>query len=59
MKVPPVTPPEPVRDNPRRNRAVMIIHDRQHTVADTVTGERHNLPPVEAWELYDKLNILT
>ena len=40
----------------RLQRAVMVIHHKEHTVVDRVTNERFKLPAAAAWEKYDEIN---
>jgi hypothetical protein len=35
----------------------MIIHHNDHIVVDTTTNVRMKLPAIDAWKLYDKLNM--
>jgi hypothetical protein len=60
MRITPIEPP----DKPRyqRHRAVMSLRNMgsagvEHAVIDTATGERTVLPPKEAWELHQRLNM--
>ena len=61
MKVPPIDHIDTIR--PRGARRAMVgvrnfgTGGTEHTVIDSLTGERTVLPSSQAWELYRSLNI--
>lgn len=58
MQITPIIPIRDSRNLPPRQHAIMVIHHNEHTVVNVETGERSTLPPIQAWALYNKINIV-
>lgn len=55
MKITPILPIYPMKNPPRKWRAQMAVNREKHTVYDSETGERFDLPPKEAWEKFNEI----
>lgn len=55
MKIVPVAPVYPIKNNVKRSPAFMVIHGEMHEVVNTSTNERFALPARKAWLKYDEI----
>jgi hypothetical protein len=63
MKIPPIHPTSDSKNPPQRRAQMSVRHKgrgvAEHTVTDSLTGEKFDLPPKAAWEKFNEINNLT